>query len=685
MGQIMNKKIILSIFFLSCFLFLQAEEALIPEHKEWLDLVSPIITDIERDVFLQLKNSQERNKFIQTFWKKHDTLPDTEENEFQKEYMERVRFADFTFGRETSKKGHMTERGYYYLLLGPPQDRQIYATQADLNPLELWFYKGDPKYGLASYFHLIFYQPQNIGEYRLYSPGIEGPERLISPTTHSRSVTRAQAYQIIKNISGELAGASLSYLPGDTPQGGGSFSSDTILASIHSLPEKKFKDSYARNFLYYKDFVETEYSHNFTDSTSLVKVFENGGQFFLNWALEPSRINFALYEDKYYSAFQLILRIEDNQGNLVLEKEEEIPVTVSPENYKKHERQLFAIQDVLPVIPGKYKFIFFLQNKTAKDFTSFQKNIIVPEKDGNLSFSPLLLYHAKKNLGDSQKNRLKAFAFEKNQYIVNTQNNFLPEEKLGVFCQIYNLDSPASKSIQLEVLPVNSEEPVQKMQKSLNEVINPTGTNIDMGEIPLSGLKPGYFKISLSLVDEKGEKTLTAKENFVLLSRPYPVIPWTFSKLHNAFPNPEFLFLLASQHFMTREYDRAKNLLERSLSFKDDPQTRALLARTLFGLAKYQEAITTALPAFEKTRDREIAKVIAAGYAALKDWTSALNYLEQLLAQASEVSVLNLAAECYLNLNHPEKALPLLQKSLELYPGQKYIKDLEEKTKNKIK
>jgi GWxTD domain-containing protein len=681
----MNKKNILLIFLLLSFFYLQAEEALLPEHKDWLELVSPIITKVEREVFLQLKNAQERNKFILTFWKKHDTLPDTEENEFQQEYMRRVQYADLNFGRETSKKGHQTERGYYYLLLGPPQDRQIYATQADLNPLELWFYKGDPKYGLASYFHLIFYQHQNIGEYKLYSPGIEGPEKLISPTTHSRNVTRAQAYQIIKQISGELAGASLSYLPGDTPQGGGSFSSDTIMASIHSLPEKKFKDSYARNFLNYKDFVETEYSHNFTDSNSMVKVFEDRGQFFLNWALEPSRINFAFYDEKYYSAFQLILRIEDEQGNLVLEKEEEIPVTVSPENYKQHERQLFAIQDVLPVIPGKYKFVFFLQNKTAKDFTSFQKNISVPKKDSSPSLSPLLLYHAKKKLGAQQKNRLKAFAFDENQYIVNTQNNFLPEEKMGVFCQIYNLDSKGTKAVQMDILPVNSQEPVQSIKKPLNEVMTPVGTNIDMEEIPLSGIKPGYYRINLSLIDEKGGKTLTAKENFVLLSRPYPVIPWTFSKLHNAFPSPEFLFSLASQYFMTREYDQAKNYLERSLSFRDDPQTRALLARTLFGLAEYQESITVALPAFQKTRDRGIAKIIAADYAALKDWTSALKYLEQILAQASEISVLNMAAECYINLNQPEKALPLLQKSLELYPGQKYIKELEEKIKNKIK
>ncbi len=51
------------------------------------------------------------------------------------------------------------------------------------------------------------------------------------------------------------------------------------------------------------------------------------------------------------------------------------------------------------------------------------------------------------------------------------------------------------------------------------------------------------------------------------------------------------------------------------------------------------------------------------------------------MEQAAETIVFNLAAECYLNLSQPDKALPLLQKSLKLNPNQARIKELEEKTK----
>jgi hypothetical protein len=55
------------------------------------------------------------------------------------------------------------------------------------------------------------------------------------------------------------------------------------------------------------------------------------------------------------------------------------------------------------------------------------------------------------------------------------------------------------------------------------------------------------------------------------------------------------------------------------------------------------------------------------------------------MAKAKEISVLNLAAECYINLNQPDKALLLLRESLTLNPAQPSIKDLEEQIQKQIK
>ncbi len=101
-------------------------------------------------------------------------------------------------------------------------------------------------------------------------------------------------------------------------------------------------------------------------------------------------------------------------------------------------------------------------------------------------------------------------------------------------------------------------------------------------------------------------------------------------------------------------------------------------------IKQYKDSLTIVFPVYHATQNREAAKIIAVNYAGLEDWSTALVYLEKLMEQAAEIIILNMAAECYLNLSEPEKALPLLQKSLKLDPNQARIKELEEKTKKRL-
>ena len=156
----MKKRVLFFIFSVFLASSLGGQNELPAEYKDWLDTVKPILTRTERDVFLKLTSRPDRDKFIQFFWKQRDPRPDTAENEFYKDYMGRIRFADQNFHDGTSQKGHLTERGFFYLLLGAPLERHIYATYSQFWPLEVWFYKGEEQYGLPSYFNLMFYQPQ---------------------------------------------------------------------------------------------------------------------------------------------------------------------------------------------------------------------------------------------------------------------------------------------------------------------------------------------------------------------------------------------------------------------------------------------------------------------------------------------------------------------------------------------
>lgn len=113
---------------------------LTPDQKEFYSKVRYIITKQERAVFKNLPPS-EREGFIQEFWKRRDTDPETEENEYREEYFKRIEDANHLF-REGGTPGWLQDRGRIYILLGPPDDRYKYPTGYSFydRPSELWFY-----------------------------------------------------------------------------------------------------------------------------------------------------------------------------------------------------------------------------------------------------------------------------------------------------------------------------------------------------------------------------------------------------------------------------------------------------------------------------------------------------------------------------------------------------------------
>jgi len=668
-----------------------ASEKLSPDLERWLEDVGPILTKTERSVFLKLGTNADRAKFVRLFWRMRDPRPDTALNEFQKEYEGRIRFADQNFGHFSPKRGSQTDRGFFYVLLGPPRERQQYTTQSQIWPLELWLYKGDIEHGLPDYFYLIFYQPEGIGDFRLYSPSVDGPEKLAIPTLGSGvAATRTNVLNAIKNVSSELARAAQSYLPGETPMGAGSFSSDTLIASIRSLPEKEFSDTYARSYASFKDYVETDYTDNFVQSAHEVRVFRKGGQAFLHWSIEPERMSFAAEGDSVSAAFEFVLRIEDGRGATICERTEEIPIRITSATYQALSRQRFAFQDLLAIIPGDYRAFFLLKNKTARDFSSFETKFSVPppEEPGAVGLSGPLLFHVRSDIPAAQAGKLKAFVFGGRQYVVSARNEFLPSSALGVFLQARNVASAAPAgppSFVLDIVSIDANERLGRFP--LTDIVpdpDDQAVLLVSGEIPLKDLPPGYYRAEVSWRAPDGAPLLTGQENFIILARPVPVVPQVYARLHGPFPGPEHLKVLGSQYFLAGDYAKARDAFEAILRTRDDAEGRLLLAKSLFGLGLYKESLAHAVAVYERTGDRESAKVIALDHAGLKDWSSALPYLEKLMAGATEIPVLNLAAECYLAVGQPDKALPLIEKSLSLLPDQPALKALQEQAKKRL-
>src|SRR5262249_4807357 len=154
-----------------------ADPKLPPKYENWLNQdVVYVITNDERKAFFRLKDDKSRDQFIDDFWAVRNPLRGTERNPYKEEHYSRVQYANENFGKQSNTPGWMTDMGRAYIVLGKPTSRARFIAGGQLYPTELWFYEnntGSPS--LPSFFYLMFFIPEDIGEYRFYRPYLDSP------------------------------------------------------------------------------------------------------------------------------------------------------------------------------------------------------------------------------------------------------------------------------------------------------------------------------------------------------------------------------------------------------------------------------------------------------------------------------------------------------------------------------
>jgi GWxTD domain-containing protein len=146
-------------------------------YKKWLNNDVPyIITGAEKKAFLALQTDEERENFIENFWRRRDPDPDTEENEFREQYYERIAYANEHY--TSGIPGWKSDRGRIYITWGKPDeveshpsggayDRPSYEGGGSTTtyPFEIWFYRhlDGPGDGVE----IEFVDPTGTGEYRI--------------------------------------------------------------------------------------------------------------------------------------------------------------------------------------------------------------------------------------------------------------------------------------------------------------------------------------------------------------------------------------------------------------------------------------------------------------------------------------------------------------------------------------
>ena len=104
--------------------------------RRWLtEDVLYIISDDERRAFLELGTAEEREQFIEIFWRNRNPDQESPVNPIREEHYRRLAYADEHFA--SGVPGRKTDRGRMYIIWGPPDEIETHPSGGAFDrPLE---------------------------------------------------------------------------------------------------------------------------------------------------------------------------------------------------------------------------------------------------------------------------------------------------------------------------------------------------------------------------------------------------------------------------------------------------------------------------------------------------------------------------------------------------------------------
>lgn len=503
-------------------------------YKEWLDHdVTYIITKEERDAFLRLTSDTARDKFIEQFWEIRNPDPGSSDNTYKDEIYQRIAYANSHFGAGSGSEGWRTDRGRAYITLGPPQQTEVHRNAANLFPLEIWFYSFSHP-ALPPFFYLMFYQHEGIGDYRFYSPYIDGPDKLI-PGTEAINDRQTALKMIQDSVGVEVARVSLSLLPDepvDMTNATPSLQSDVLLMTVKGLANHPFtkqaldrrrgmlESVTARLVLLGKNLdvatLPVRDSHGLTRLDYVMR-FRNPSDFTI---VESS-------DGKYSYSMEARVRVFDSDNKLIFTQEKTVFNKLDKQQLNEIKDKRFGYEGSLPLPPGKYRLDFLLTDWQKKTGFQSEKEVTVPPIDENrLVVSGVLPFSAAEAvdpaLADDTPFALAGIKFTP---LGTSPLVLTPDQNLQIAYQIWTAPKDphlyAGQKLDVEYAlgrPAASGGATIIKDEASKEQFDPAGSLVNGKKLPLAGQPAGNYMLTVS-VDQPG----TPQQAFSTLN--FSVVP----------------------------------------------------------------------------------------------------------------------------------------------------------------
>jgi GWxTD domain-containing protein len=456
-----------------------------------------IITEEERAVYEKLTTPEERERFIEEFWRRRDSNPQTSENEFREEFYRRIAYANENF--RAGMPGWLTDRGRIYVLYGPPNRR-------DANPMGGRYQKPANQGG-----DTITAFPFEIWEYN-YVPGI-GEDVTIEFVDRTGSGlyvlnTDPNKKDVFYWRRGEMPQQRVWTRAKEVP-----FERMRVWARIQSPPPLISK---------LREEVKTTVSYSdlpFDVHTAFIRISADSYAVPLTLSIQNDKLSYSGFQGMYQADLQWYCEVTSLNGTMAYQFDEDFQARSGSDPLAVMLKRRTFHQRIVPLPPGRYRLRIVLKDVNANKFGTADTMVWIPQvSDTGLNTSSLIYADVIQPAPESSRG--EEFVLGPLKVIPNIKAAFQRRNRLGLYLEVYDLevDQLTQKpSVDITYALQGPDGNMIQIDKQFESRFEEGRSMAIAKGIPLEGFAPGKYRVVVQVSDKLSQRTCTLEGQVEIL------------------------------------------------------------------------------------------------------------------------------------------------------------------------
>ena len=483
-----------------------------------------IIMPEERTVFDSLTTDEEKERFVEQFWRRRDTDFSTGLNESKEEHYRRIAYANEEF--HWGKPGWQTDRGRVYIMFGEPDRRERFEAGSTYRrtaleggghtvtyPYEVWFYRHLP--GVGAGVVVEFVDSGLTGEFAL----------AMRPEEKDALFFTGQGRTLMEEAGLETRAGRLRARDVMRPVG---LDGDSVhLKNPFDLVRQYFQLTHRRYQIKNPELEElvrlkvTYQSLPFSHVVHANWIAEDLHLASVTLSIPNQELDFQPFgQDLVRARLVLYGQVDDVAGLTVFSFEDEITTDISPLREARELGRHSVYQKKIPLKTGRYKLTLVLKDTTSERIGVLSRGLVAAAKKDSLGASSLILCEHVRFTGQQGDLTQPFVYFGGVKLYPSTDNVFQAGAALNAYLEIYNpaLDQSTGKpNVTLEYAVLEDGAPAPQFIDITGRAGAVYGNRIViLDQVPLHNLSPGRYAMQIRYTDRINGQVLSRSARFQL-------------------------------------------------------------------------------------------------------------------------------------------------------------------------